>query len=109
MRTREGGETMLYSNPEDYRKELNLLSGRLQALKEDFRQRGMISDADHAVLDKLQREQDRLAARLSDAEDAWNWDRIKREFEGEWNTFVADLELLELPMQDAEGRKRPER
>ena len=100
---------MLYSNPEDYRKELNLLSGRLQALKEGFQQRGMTSDADHAVLDKVQREQDHLAARLCEAQGNWNWDRIKTEFAGEWNAFVADLELLELRMQDAVSLTKPER
>lgn len=100
---------MLYSNPEDYRKELNLLSGRLQALKEDFRRRSMTSDADRAVLDKVQREQDHLAARLTETEDTWNWNRIKTEFAGEWNAFVTDLELLELRMQDTAGFTKPER
>jgi len=51
MRSCEGCE--IYPSPEGYRKELDSLSGWLQALKEDFRQRGMVSDADHAVLDRV--------------------------------------------------------
>ena len=96
---------MIDHSPEAYRKELESLSQRLQALKEEFREHG-VSDTDRAVLDRVHREKDRLAMMLSDAEHTGtNWNLIKAEF-GAWNSFVADLELLQLPQLDVESTKK---
>jgi hypothetical protein len=58
------------------------------------------------LLDRIQREKDALALKLSDAErNRTNWDLIKAEFGGSWNSFVADLNLLELRLLDAESTK----
>ena len=48
-----------------------------------------------------------LAAKLSDAErNPPNWDRVKGEFGATWNSFVTDLNVLELRLQDAETAKQ---
>ena len=102
--TCQEGETMIDPDLEDFRKKLDSLSQRLPALREEFRERGMFSDANQAVLDRIQREKDCLAVKLSDAERKnTNWDYIKAEFGGAWNSFVADLNLLELRLMDAES------
>ena len=65
------------------------------------------SDAHKAVLDRVQEERDLLAAKLSDAErNPPNWDRVKGEFGATWNSFVTDLNVLELRLQDAETAKQ---
>jgi len=93
---------MLNPSPEAYRKELDSLSGRFQALRDEARKLAM-SDTHH-ILDRVQAARDRLAAKLSDVEHGrTNWAIIKAEFGGSWNEFVADLEALELRLQDAEG------
>ena len=97
---------MIDHSPEAYRKELESLSQRLQALKEEFREHGM-SDTDRAIVDRVHREKDRLAMMLSDAEHTGtNWDHIKAEFGGAWNSFVADLDLLQLPLLDVGSTKK---
>jgi hypothetical protein len=66
-----------------------------------------MSDTDQAVLDRVHREKDRLAMMLSDAEHTGtNWDHIKAEFGGAWNSFVADLDLLQLPLLDVGSTKK---
>jgi len=71
---------MLHPTPETFRKDLELLSQRLQSLRQELQERGI---GTHAFLDGIQREKDSLSARLSDAQrkDA-NWDLIKAEFGG---------------------------
>ena len=71
---------MLNASANDFHKELNLLSQRLQTLKQDFRERGMISDVDQAILDRVQQEKDGLEVKLSDAERSGHWDLFKNEF-----------------------------
>ena len=39
---------MLHPTPESFRKDLELLSQRLQALREEFRERDLLSDAQKA-------------------------------------------------------------
>ena len=96
---------MLHPTPETFRRDLDVLSQRLQALRQEFQQHDV--DA-HAVLDRIQHEKDSLAARLSDAQrKGTNWDLIKAEFGGAWNKFVMDLELLEVKLLDAESTKQP--
>ena len=44
---------------------------------------------------------------LSDAEHTGtNWDLIKAEFGAAWNSFLADLELLQLPLLDVGSTKK---
>jgi hypothetical protein len=98
---------MLDPSPEDLRKELDSLSARLHAVKEEFRERGMLSDVHQAILDRIQREKDDLATSLSDAKDTGaDWNRIKAEFGRSWNSFIVDLDLLDLKLLDADGAKR---
>jgi hypothetical protein len=97
---------MIDHSPEAYRKELASLSQRLQAVNEEFREHGM-SDTHRAVLDRVHREKDRLAMMLSDAEHTGTkWNLIKAEFAAAFNSFVADLELLQLPLLDVESTKK---
>ena len=80
--------------PETFREDLDLLSQRLQSLRQEFQGRGI--DAND-VLDGIQREKDSLSARLSDIQrTGTNWDFIKAEVGGAWNKLVMDLELLEV-------------
>jgi hypothetical protein len=96
----------MHSSLEDFRKGLDSLSQRFQAVREEFRRCDMFSGALQAALDRIQREKDALALKLSDAErNRTNWDLIKAEFGGSWNSFVADLNLLELRLLDAESTK----
>ena len=96
---------MLNPSPEAYRQELDLLSGRFQAVRDEFRKRAMPDT--HHILDRVQGERERLAAMLSDVEHGrTNWDLIRAEFGRAWNEFVADLELLGLRMLDAESINR---
>jgi hypothetical protein len=100
---------MLHPSLDTFRKDLDRLSQRLQTLRQDLRERDLFSDAHKAVLDRVQEERDLLAAKLSDAErNPPNWDRIKREFGAAWNSFVTDLNVLELRLQDAETAKQQE-
>ena len=98
---------MLHPTLDTFRKDLDRLSQRLQTLRQDLRERDLFSDAHKAVLDRVQEERDLLAAKLSDAErNPPNWDRIKGEFGATWNSFVTDLNVLELRLQDAETAKQ---
>ena len=103
---------MLHPTPESFRKDLELLSQRLQALREEFRERDLLSDAHKAIMDRMQQEKQRLSAKLAEVESKRaNWDPIRAEFAGAWNSFVADVELLKLRLMDAETTKerKPER
>ena len=103
---------MLHPTPESFRKDLELLSQRLQALREEFRERDLLSDAQKAIIDRMQQEKQRLSAKLAEVESKRaNWDPIRAEFAGAWNSFVADVELLKLRLMDAETTKerKPER
>ena len=87
---------MLDLSREAFRKELDSLSRRLQTLAAESREGGKLSEAHQALLDRMQRDKDRLAMRLSDTERmGTNWDVIKPEFAGEWNSLLADVVLLE--------------
>ena len=98
---------MLHATLDTFRKDLDRLSQRLQTLRQDLRERDLLSDAQKAVLDRVQQERDLLVAKLSDAErNPPNWDRIKGEFGATWNSFVTDLNVLELRLQDAETAKQ---
>ena len=98
---------MLHPTLDTFRKDLDRLSQRLQTLRQDLRERDLFSDAHKAVLDRVQEERDLLAAKLSDAErNPPNWDRVKGEFGAAWNSFVTDLNVLELRLQDAETAKQ---
>jgi hypothetical protein len=47
-----------------------------------------------------------LEAKLCDAERSRpNWDRIKGDFGATWNSFVTDLNVLELRLQGAKTAK----
>ena len=103
---------MLHPTPESFRKDLELLSQRLQALREEFRERDLLSDAHKAIMDRMQQEKQRLSAKLAEVESKRaNWDLIRAELAGAWNSFVADMELLKLRLMDAETTKerKPER
>jgi hypothetical protein len=102
----KGCQAMIDSSPETYHKELDQLSLRLQALKEDFQEHGMFSDADQAVLERVRREKDDLAVKLSDAERSGHWDVFKETFGRVWNSFIVDLEMLELRLMDADMMKQ---
>ena len=98
---------MLHPSLDTFREDLDRLSQRLQTLRQDLRERDLFSDAQKAVLDRVQQERDLLVAKLSDAErNPPNWDRIKGEFGATWNSFVTDLNVLELRLQDAETAKQ---
>jgi|SRR6516225_7275454 hypothetical protein len=98
---------MIDPSPEELRKELGSLSDRLRAAREEFRERGMLSGAHLATLDRIQQEKDQLAVSLSDAERTGaDWDRIKAEFGRSWNSFIVDLDLLELKLLDAQNTKK---
>jgi hypothetical protein len=97
---------MMNSSSETYHKELDRLSHRLKKLRQDFREHGMISSADAAVLDRVQREKESLAAKLSDAEHSGHWDLFKGEFSRVWNSFVVDLDMLEVRLWDNEMIKQ---
>ena len=98
---------MLHATLDTFRKDLDRLSQRLQTLRQDLGVRDLFSDAHKAVLDRVQQERDLLAAKLSDAErNPPNWDRVKGEFGATWNSFVTDLNVLELRLQDAETAKQ---
>jgi hypothetical protein len=98
---------MIDPGPDDLCKGLDSLSARLHAVKEEFRERGMLSDAHQAILDRIQREKDRLAASLSDAEPTGaDWNRTKADFGRSWNSFIVDLDLLDLKLLDAESTKK---
>ena len=93
---------MLNPTAEAYRKELDLLSSRFQVVRDEARKRA-VSDAHH-ILERVQEERDRLAAKLSDVEHGrTNWDLIRAKFGGAWSEFVTDLELLELRMLEVES------
>jgi chromosome segregation ATPase len=103
---------MLHPTPESFEKDLELLSQRLQALREEFRERDLLSDAHKAIMDRMQQEKERLSAKLAEVESKRaNWDLIRAELAGAWNSFVADVELLKLRLMDAETTKerKPER
>lgn len=87
---------MIELTREAFRKELDSLSRRLQTLTERFREPGKFSEEHQALLDRMQRDKDRLATRLSDAERmGTDWDLIKAEFAGDWNSLLANVVLLE--------------
>ena len=90
---------MMYSHVENFRKELEFISRRLGGLAASCENAAWLSDADQALVHKVEREKDRLALRLSEAERIGNWDRIKEHFAGEWNKFIMDLEQLELRVE----------
>ena len=63
-------------------------------------------------MDRMQQEKERLSAKLAEVESKRaNWDLIRAELAGAWNSFVADVELLKLRLMDAETTKKrkPER
>ena len=95
---------MLNRSPKDFHRELDLLSQRLQAVRQDFREHGMVSNADQAVLDRVQREKDGLQEKLTDAER--QWDLFKNEFGSVWNSFIADLDMLEIRIMNNEMKQK---
>ena len=101
---------MINPTPEDFGKDLSVLSRRLQVLQKEFSEHGLISREDKASLDRVQQEKEQLAARLFDiGRKAVNWNLIKAEFGGAWNSFVADLQMLELRLLESETIKERER
>jgi hypothetical protein len=103
---------MLHPTPESFGKDLELLSQRLQALREEFRERDLLSATHKAIMDRMQQEKERLSAKLAEVESKRaNRDLIRAELAGAWNSFVADVELLKLRLMDAETTKKrkPER
>jgi ABC-type phosphate transport system auxiliary subunit len=97
---------MLDPTPRDFHREIDVLSQRLQALRLSLRKHGMVSEADQAVLDRVQREKDGLEVKLSAAESSGQWDTFKNEFAAVWNLFITDLEMLELRIMDNEMSKQ---
>lgn len=93
---------MLGQTPEEFHRELDMLSQRLQVVRLEFREHGMLSDADRAVLDRVQQEKDRLEVKLLDAERSCQWDLFQGEFGSSWNSFITDLEMLELRVMNNE-------
>ena len=93
---------MLNHSPQELRRELELLSQRLQVLRQDFQEHGMLSDADQAVLDRVEREMEGLEVKISAAEHSGRWDVFESEFGGVWNSFITDLEMLELRVMNNE-------
>jgi len=97
---------MLHPTPESFRKDLELLSQQLQTVRDEFRERNLFSDAHKAIMDRMQLEKERLASKLAEVEGKRaNWDGIKAEFGGAWNSFVTDLEMLKLGLLDAESAR----
>jgi hypothetical protein len=94
---------MIGPNLQDFRKTFHSLSERLRALRENFREGGTFTDADKVNIEPIQREMDALGLRLSEAERK-GVNLVKDEFGGAWNSFVADLDLLELRLQDARAQ-----
>jgi hypothetical protein len=86
---------MLDPNSEDMRKELDALPTRLQTLKEKLGERGRFSDAERAAIDRIERRNDWLAVKLSDAERTGTWGSTRADFLADWNSLIVDLELLE--------------
>jgi hypothetical protein len=84
-----------------------LLSQRLADLSEEFRQRDLVSEPNKAIMERMQRDKEHLASKLADVEGKRaNWDLIKTEFGGAWNSFVADLEMLKIQLMDAVSAAR---
>ena len=97
---------MLHPTPESFRKDLELLSQQLQTLRDEFRERNLFSDALKTIMERMQQDKARLAAKLAEVEGKRaNWDLIKADFGGAWNSFVADLEMLKLRLMDAESAR----
>ena len=97
---------MLHPTMETFRKDLDLLSQRLQGVRREFQECRLFSGADKSFLDRIQRESESLEAKLCDAERSRpNWDRIKGDFGATWNSFVTDLNVLELRLQGAKTAK----
>ncbi|HVO91532.1 MAG TPA: hypothetical protein VMT22_01770 [Terriglobales bacterium] len=94
---------MLNPSPDDYRRELDKLSLRLETLENDFRKCGMFSGTYQAFFDRIQEKKGRLAAKLVERT-GMDSDIFKDEFGGDWNSFIEDLELLELRLLDAKIR-----
>ena len=86
---------MLDLSSDAMRKEIDSFSQRLQALKQEFRDRGKVTDANQVLLDRIQQHKDRLAATLSDAERTGNWASVRQQFDEDWNSLVVDLEMAE--------------
>lgn len=56
---------MIDPGSEVMRKEIESFSQRLRALKEEFRERGKLSDANQALLDQIQQHRERLEVKCS--------------------------------------------
>src|SRR3974377_140629 len=101
---------MLHPTPESFRKDLELLSQQLQTLRDEFRERNLFSDAHKAIMERMQKDKERLAAKLAEVEGKpANWNLIKGDFGGAWNAFVTDLETLKLRLMDAESARERQR
>ena len=87
---------MMNSSLDEYRKELEPLSRRLQILAQDVQEHGNLSDAQQAVLGQIERKMERLAATLADAQPGMKWDAVKSDFAAEWNSVVEGLTMLRL-------------
>jgi len=88
---------MLRASAKDHRRDLDVLTLRLQDLKDEAKKRGG-SDFQQG-LHRLQDERDWLAAKLTDIESGRaNWILIEDEFGRAWNEFVMNLEVLELEL-----------
>ena len=96
---------MLGRSPDEFHRELDMLSQRLQAIRQEFREHGMVSDADQNVLNRVQEEKDGLEVKLSDAERSGQWDAFRGEFGSIWNSFITDVEMLELRVMNNEMTK----
>lgn len=86
---------MIDPGSEAMRKELEMFSHRLRALKEEFRERGKLSDVNRTLLDQILQHKERLEVECSSAEKAGNWDSIREAFDRDWNSLVADVAMLE--------------
>lgn len=86
---------MIDPGSEAMRQEMESVSHRLRALKEELRERGKLSDENQALLDQIRQHKERLEVKCSNAEKAGNWDFIKEEFDSDWNSLVVDLAMME--------------
>lgn len=95
---------MLQTEPDDFRDELTRHVQRLQALKEEVREHGVLHRF-QVPFAQIELEIDRLKANLSEVGQR-PWAIMKTEFEATWNSFISDLKSLKLRLLEVQEEKK---
>ena len=97
---------MSRSDQAEFRNKLNEFSDRLRRRAQEFRSKGEFSDTHETLLDEIQKRNDALTAKVSEAERSGTaWDLIKAEMARDLSSLYDDMLEIEERLDTSSAKK----